>query len=85
MCLEIVFALFRAEQFADLADGLPQVLDGSGADFFEMGLELGEGQLDGIEIGRIRRQEQEPGAARPDGLFGLVALVGGEVGRGINL
>ena len=44
-----------------------------------MGLELREGHLDGIEIGTVRGQEQEPAAALTQGLCGAWAFVGGQV------
>ena len=44
-----------------------------------MGFELCEGHLDGIEVGRVRRQEKEPGAFVFQALAGLGALMAGEV------
>ena len=40
-----------------------------------MGLELGEGHLDGIEVGRVGWEKQEPGAARGQRSSGLGGLV----------
>ena len=40
-----------------------------------MRLEFGEGHFDRVEVGRIGRQEQEPCAFGPDGLFGSLAFV----------
>jgi hypothetical protein len=42
---------------ADIADGFPEGLDCPGADASEMGLELGERHLDGVEVWTVRRQE----------------------------
>src|SRR5438067_283443 len=42
-------------------------------------LQLGEGLLDWIEIGTVRRQEQQLGAGRLDGLAHRVALVARQV------
>lgn len=44
-----------------------------------MCLEFREGQLDGIEIGRIGRQEQQPGALACDGFTDVLAFVRGEI------
>ena len=44
-----------------------------------MGLELGEGHLDRIEVGRVLGKEQKPGAAIAQGLGGAGALVDGEI------
>jgi len=41
--------------------------------------DLGEGLLDGIEVWRIRRQEQELGASLPDSLPDGLALMAAEV------
>ena len=44
-----------------------------------MGLEFGEGHLDGIEVGAISRQEQEPATALLQGLCRAWTFVGGQV------
>lgn len=44
-----------------------------------MGLEFREGHLDGIEIGAVSRQEQEPAAALLQGLCRAWTFVGGQV------
>ena len=44
-----------------------------------MGLEFGKGHLDGVEIGAIGRQEEEPRAPFLENGLGLLALVAGEV------
>jgi len=44
-----------------------------------MGLQLREGHLDGVEIGAIGRQEQEPAAMGFEHLCGGIALVGCKV------
>ena len=53
--------------------------EGAGADAAQMGLELGEGHLDRVEIGGVRRQEQEPGALLAQDRGRLRAPVDGEV------
>jgi hypothetical protein len=45
----------------------------------EMGLELGKGHFDGIEVGAIGREEEEPCATFLEDGGGLLALVAGEV------
>jgi hypothetical protein len=44
-----------------------------------MGFELGKGHFDGIEVGAIGREEQEPCAAFLEDGGDLLALVAGEV------
>jgi len=44
-----------------------------------MGLELGEGHFDRVEIGAVGRQEQEPGAAFLEDGLGLLAFMAGKV------
>lgn len=44
-----------------------------------MGLEFCEGHFNGIEVGAIGRQEQEPCALRPDRFFGPLTFMAGEV------
>ncbi len=60
---ELVPALVWRVEGADVADGLPESFDESGADTSQMDLERGESQFDGVQVGRVWRQEQEPGAA----------------------
>ena len=45
----------------------------------QQGFELGEGHLDGIEVRRVGRQKEEPGAARSDDSFDCRAFVKGDV------
>ena len=42
-------------------------------------LEFGEGHFDGIEVGAVGRQKQQPSASLADGLFGGRAFVGGQI------
>ena len=74
---EEVPAFSGIEQAADVADGAPERVVGPGACCAQMGFELGEGHLDGIEVGRIGWEKQEPGTSRLQrrgGLGGLVHL-----------
>ena len=77
--LEVVCTLLWDEEIADLPDGLPEFVDGAHGHGAEMGLEFGEGHFDGIEVGAVGRQEQEPGASLANGLFGGRAFVGGQI------
>ncbi len=56
---EVVATLVGFVQVADRADGFPEVVDGPGTDPTKIGLQLGERHLDGVEIGAVRRQEEE--------------------------
>ena len=42
-------------------------------------LDLGEGLLDRIEVGRVLRQEEQPGAGRPERLANRLGLVTAEI------
>ena len=42
------------------ADGLDELVEGSGTDAFEVGLEPREGHPDGVEVGTAGGQEQKP-------------------------
>ena len=61
------------------ADALPCSLDGAFSGFSQEQFEFGEDLLDRIEVGAVRRQEQQLGACRPDGLAHGLALVAAEV------
>ena len=66
--LEIIPTFLGLEEVADIADGAPEGVIGSRLGLSQERFELGEGLLDRIEIGRVFRQEQEPGAALGQGL-----------------
>ena len=76
---EVVSAFLRLEQVADVADFSPQRVVGSGGGLADQCLELGECHLDRVEVGTVRRQEQEPRADVFQDAGGLRAAVGGEV------
>src|SRR3954462_13223345 len=76
--LEVVPAFLWLEEIADVAEGSPERLDGSGFGLAQVGLDLGEGLLDRIEIGGIGGQEQEPSASLPQALDCPLALVDGK-------
>ena len=65
---EVVGAFVRAEAGERVTEGIPKSGDGSGGDLSQERFELGEGLLDGIEIGAIGRQVDEHSAARLDRL-----------------
>ena len=58
-----------------MGDFVPEGVGGSGGSFAQQGLELGEEVLDGVQVGRVRRQKEEFGAGGNDGLFDLGGLV----------
>ena len=57
---EEVVAFFILEEVADVSDGLLELVIASGGRLSDQRLELGESNLDWIEIGGIWWQEQEP-------------------------
>ena len=77
--LEVVCTLLWDEEIADLPDGLPEFVDGAHGHGAQMRLEFGEGHFDGIEVGAVGRQKQQPSASLADGLFGGRAFVGGQI------
>ena len=77
--LEVVCAFFWGEEIADLADGVPEFVDGAHGHGAQVRLEFGEGHFDRIEVGAVGRQKHKPSASLADGLFGRGAFVGGQV------
>lgn len=77
--LEEISAFLRIEEIADIADCPPQGVYGSNCSRSEMGLELGEGHFDRVEIGAISWQEQYPRTPFFDRLFGGGTFVGGKI------
>jgi hypothetical protein len=67
------------EEFADVADGFPQVVDCAGFHFSKMGFEFGECHLDGVEIRAIGWQEQKPSPSASQDALGFLTFVGREV------
>jgi hypothetical protein len=76
---EIVGAFLGREAVEECADALPGSLYGTFGGLSQEGLELGEDLLDGIEVGRIRRQEEElcagGGESGADGLAFVAAEI----------
>lgn len=60
-------------------NGGPEIVDGAGGDLSQQRLELGEGHLDGVEVGRIGRREEQAGAGASDRLVDAGDLVAREV------
>ncbi len=63
----------------ELSDLPPCGLDCSFFGFPQEPFELGEDLLDGVEVGGIWRQEEEPRSGAPDGLANRLSLVATEV------
>ncbi len=57
----------------------PEDVDGPGGVLADERLHLSEGHLDGVHVGRIRRQIEELGALGDDGLFDAGDLMGGQI------
>ena len=65
---DIVSALGWAEPFEEAADGLPECLDGSLGGIAKQALELGERQLDWVQVRAVGRQIEHPRVDCFDGL-----------------
>ena len=82
--MEEVPSFIRRKEITDFADGLDELVEGSGTDASEVGLEPGEGHPDGVEVGTVGGQEQKSTAMglEPPGSAGsLVAPVCRQVVR----
>lgn len=76
---EEVSAFCWSDELADISDASPERVEGCGGDASELGLELGEGHFDRVEIGTVGRQEEEPGASFGQALGRTVALMDREI------
>src|SRR5919107_3276415 len=63
----------------DVAERSPERVERSGLGLAQVRFDLGKGLFNGIQIGRVSRQEQEPGASLFQTLRSLLALVDGQV------
>ena len=62
-----------------MPDLLPEGIDGPDRFCAEMGFKLCKGHFDGVEVGTVGRQEQDPCAPGLDGFLGGLALVGRQI------
>ena len=76
---DVVAAFAFGELVEQLAAGFPERLDGPLFRAFEQPLEFGKRLLDRIEIGTVRRQVNQAGALRLDGLLHAHPLMAGQV------
>jgi len=79
---DLVDDVLRVEveiRFEEVADGAGYGVDRARLGLAQQGFELGENLLDGIEVWRVGRQEEEPGACSPDRRADRAALVSAEV------
>jgi hypothetical protein len=76
---KVVSAFNGIEHVANIGEAVADSIDRSCCGLSEMGLELGKGHFDRVEIGRIGRQKQHPGAPVSDDFFGAGALVNWQV------
>lgn len=82
---EVIAAFLRREAIEQVANRVPEVIDGSLGGFSEERLEFGEYLFDRVEVGRIGRQVNQTGANRFDGLADALDLVGREVVHDDNI
>src|SRR3546814_16637069 len=54
-------AVFWRDCVDCIADGVPEVGQGSGGGLLEGRLDLGEGEFDGVEVGTVRSEERRVG------------------------
>jgi hypothetical protein len=64
---EVVSAFLRGDEVEDAADGVADGVGGSRRGLAQEVFEFREELLDRVEVGRVFRQEEEPGAGRSDG------------------
>ena len=77
--LKIVGAFLGCERIEALTDRIPEGIDSSFGGLSEHCLELCEGHFDGVEVGRIGWQEEEPRATPLNDLSNPIALVGAQI------
>lgn len=76
---EVVGAFCPCDCTGDAAECAPERLDGSMGFLTQLGLHFGEDHLDRIEVGTVRRQEQQLSAGRFDGAADGRDLMDGKV------
>jgi len=77
--LEVVQTFARREAGEQVANDVPEGLEGTGGGFAQQGLELGEELFDGIEVRGIRRQIEQGGAGGFDSSAHADDLMRGEI------
>jgi hypothetical protein len=77
--LEIISALEFRELVEDSAAEFPEFIDGPFGSVAKQLLELRKGQLDRIQVWRVRGQVTQLGAGRFDGFANSSDLVAGEI------
>ena len=68
-----------SEEVTDFTDGFDELIEGSRADAAQICFQLREGHFDGVEVGALGGQEQEPTSVGLEHLRGGIAFVGGQV------
>ena len=77
--MKVISALGFCELVEDAAAEFPELVDSPCSPVAEQFLELGERQLDRIQVGRLRRQVAQLGANCFDGFADAGDLVAGEI------
>ncbi len=77
--LEVVSAFVRGEGVEALADPCPEVVERPFSCLSEERRELGEGELDGVEVRGVRRQEEKVRAACLDEAADVGPLVAAQI------
>src|SRR5271163_1129654 len=72
-------AVIGLEGVKGVGQGGLKLIEGSGGGLAQVGFELGEGQLDGVQVGAVGRQVVDLGPAGGNQLSHPRHLVGGEV------
>src|SRR4029453_6177929 len=78
---EVVAALVRGEGVQGFPEEVPQPVDRPLAGLAQQPLQLGEGQLDRVEVRAVRRQVHQPAPGRLDRLTHPHPLLAGEGGH----
>ena len=76
---EEVLALAERQGIDELAYAVPKTIERALGCFSERRLELGEGELDRVEVGGVRQQEEEACAPPLDKAANLGAFVPAEI------
>ena len=74
-CFEEISALGWVKEIADVLESVADGVEGSSSLLSQQGFEFREGHLDGVEIGGVGRQGEQPGAALAHQFGGALAFV----------